>query len=338
MRPSGGQGTPEIGIFPSPGAVRTIAEEGRFLDERGVASLWVGDHWDSLVNAGSLAVVTQHAAIGTAIAQISRPPTQMAITCNNLQAISNNRFRLGLGLGSQAMTEGWHGIPWRRRTHRLIEYVRLLRALLTTKSGQPMSFEGEFYTVRGFRGLEEVPPPPIWLAAGGPRTLEAAGQVADGVLLINLLGVAYYRSHARNQILHGLSASGRTPADIKIGFVRYTAVDTDRSEARERARASLARSAMSDYHQAILAASGFAAEAAAILDAGRRGDLQGAQQAVTDEMLEAYALAGTPDDLRSQVAKYSDDADLLLIHPAAGTLNPSEQNVQNRAIADALTN
>jgi alkanesulfonate monooxygenase SsuD/methylene tetrahydromethanopterin reductase-like flavin-dependent oxidoreductase (luciferase family) len=102
--------------------------------------------------------------------------------------------------------------------------------------------------------------------------LQAAGEVGDGVLLINMFPPAYFRNTARALVERGARRAGRHPSEIKIGFTRYVAVDSDRATARERMRSTLARSAMADYHQNVLTLAGYGREAAAIRGATEQGD------------------------------------------------------------------
>ena len=52
---------------------------------------------------------------------------------------------------------------------------------------------------------------PIWIAAMGPRMLELAGQVADGVLLSAALSPLYIR-HSLDLARAGAARAGRDPA------------------------------------------------------------------------------------------------------------------------------
>src|SRR5438093_6194175 len=80
-------------------------------------------------------------------------------------------------------------------------------------------------------------PVPIWIAAGGPRTLRMAGGVADGVFI-------RVGTHAANlkksidEIRAGAAAAGRDPSSVRLGAVFHTVL------VEERARALAMRKAM----------------------------------------------------------------------------------------------
>jgi alkanesulfonate monooxygenase SsuD/methylene tetrahydromethanopterin reductase-like flavin-dependent oxidoreductase (luciferase family) len=328
---------PEIGMWAGLGTLKALIDDGRFLDELGIPSIWCGEQQEAMVATGVLATVVTRAAIGTAIAQITRPPALMALGATAMQVLTDNRFRLGLGLGSIGL-ERWMGIPWARRQQRFVEYVRAFRACMRASRSHPVTFEGEFYQIRGYGVLNEhaAPVPPVWVAAAGPLMLQAAGAVGDGVLLINMFPPRYFLERGRSLVEQGARRAGRDSAAVKIGFTRYVAVDHDRAVARERMRGTLARSAMADYHQQLLSLAGYGREAAAIKEANERGDPAAARAAVSDELLDAVALAGTPDDVRRGVAAYAEFADLVLLHTTSYGLTPAEADAHNRAVAEAI--
>src|SRR5437016_9307514 len=48
----------------------------------------------------------------------------------SLQALSNNRFLLGIGASGPQVVEGWHGVPFGRPMARTREYIEILRKIL----------------------------------------------------------------------------------------------------------------------------------------------------------------------------------------------------------------
>jgi alkanesulfonate monooxygenase SsuD/methylene tetrahydromethanopterin reductase-like flavin-dependent oxidoreductase (luciferase family) len=328
---------PEIGMWAGVADLRNLADDGRFLDSLGIPSIWSGEQQESMVAAGVLAAVVKNAEIGTGITQITRPPALMALGAAAMQVLTDNRFRLGLGLGGRNV-ERWMGISWKRRSQRFIEYVRAFRACMAADRDHPVTIRGEFYQIENYGTFTEfsAPAPPVWVAASGPMMLAAAGEVGDGVLLINMFPPRYFHEVGRDLLEAGARRAGRDPGDIKIGFTRYTAVDSDRAVARERMRATLARSAMADYHQSVLKSSGFEKEATQIKDANQRGDVAAARAAVSDDLLDAVGIAGTPDDVRRKIVEYAGYGDFVLLHPAGAGLSIKEQDEHNRRIAETV--
>jgi 5,10-methylenetetrahydromethanopterin reductase len=100
--------------------------------------------------------------------------------------------------------------------------TRLMRRLL----------DGEAVEVGAARParLPHARPVPIWIAAGGPRTLRMAGGVADGVFI--RVG-AHPGNIARSieAIRAGAVAAGRDPDAVKLGVIFHTVLVDDRATA-----------------------------------------------------------------------------------------------------------
>jgi G6PDH family F420-dependent oxidoreductase len=98
--------------------------------------------------------------------------------------LCDGRFALGLGTGER-INEHVVGGEWPRpavRRRHLCEAIEVIRRLF---EGEEVSFEGSYVTVEHAR-LYTRPstPPPIWVAASGPRTAKVAGQHADGLIAV----------------------------------------------------------------------------------------------------------------------------------------------------------
>ena len=77
-------------------------------------------------------------------------------------------------------------------------------------------------------------------------------------------------------------------------------VGSDRGQARREAAAIIAFNSTVKTYDAVHRVNGFEEEAAAIRKAWRDGDFEGMAGAVSEEMIDATALAGTADDVRSR--------------------------------------
>src|SRR6478752_3951729 len=68
---------------------------------------------------------THRIGIGSAVLQIpGRSPAMTAMTAATLDALSNGRFRLGLGVSGPQVSEGWHGVRFGDPLGRTREYVQ----------------------------------------------------------------------------------------------------------------------------------------------------------------------------------------------------------------------
>jgi 5,10-methylenetetrahydromethanopterin reductase len=84
---------------------------------------------------------------------------------------------------------------------------------------------------------------PIWIAAGGPRTLRMAGGVADGVFLRVGTHPANVKA-AVEAVRAGAVAAGRDPAAVRLGLVLHTVLVDEPDRAR-----TMARSIAAGYHE-----------------------------------------------------------------------------------------
>ncbi|MEO9256137.1 MAG: LLM class flavin-dependent oxidoreductase, partial [Tepidiformaceae bacterium] len=120
--------------------------------------------------------------VGTAIANVyTRGPATLAQSAAGIAEIAPGRFNLGIGSGSQPIVEMWNGGQFKKPATRVREMVKFLRMAL---AGERVVFEGETFSVNGFR-LSRPPsqPIPIHVAALRAGMLKVAGEVGDGCII-----------------------------------------------------------------------------------------------------------------------------------------------------------
>jgi 5,10-methylenetetrahydromethanopterin reductase len=150
---------------------------------------------------------------------VTRHPTVTASSIATIDELAPGRTLLGMGIGDTAVRLA--GLrPARMRE--LEASTRLMRALLDGE-------EVEVGAARPAR-LPHHRPVPIWIAAGGPRTLRMAGGVADGVF-IRVGTHAANIKHAVDQIREGAAAAGRDPASVRVAAVFHTVLVDDPARA-----------------------------------------------------------------------------------------------------------
>ncbi len=81
---------------------------------------------------------------------------------------------------------------------------------------------------------------------------------------------------------------------------------------------------------------GFAEEKLAIREAMSRGDIPAMLNAVTDEMVDALALAGTPDDVHRQLEGFEDLVDMVLLFCPHFAVEPAETKANHDAMIEAF--
>jgi alkanesulfonate monooxygenase SsuD/methylene tetrahydromethanopterin reductase-like flavin-dependent oxidoreductase (luciferase family) len=204
------------GLFLNPGGDlgASIALAQR-ADALGYDSIWVthGVGREALLTLSAYAHVAPRAGLGTGVIPIHpRHPVLLAQEALTLSEISRGRLLLGIGVSHVPSMAGSLGLDMARPLDVMREYVSVLRAAL---SGV-VEHDGARYRAHWQSGVPRLPaPPPIFLAALGPRMLELAGEIADGVVLW-LTAPDYIERVAVPAIRRGRERAGRTLAGFSI--------------------------------------------------------------------------------------------------------------------------
>jgi probable F420-dependent oxidoreductase len=133
---------------------------------------------------------TTRLRLGTAVAiGFARNPMVLANIGDDLQRISRGRFVLGLGSQVRPHIQNRFSEEWSRPAARMCELVLAIRAIWECwHGGTPLHFEGEFYrhtlmTPAFDPGPNPYGAPPVFVGGFGPRLIETAAEVADGLIV-----------------------------------------------------------------------------------------------------------------------------------------------------------
>src|SRR5712692_10669430 len=185
-----------ISIGYSGGRVELPLDRVLEAEQLGYDSLWTAEAYgsDAVTPLAYLAAKTTRIKLGTGIMQLAgRTPAMCAMTMSTLDALSGGRVLVGLGLSGPQVVEGWHGVPYRKPSRWLREYIQILRAIWAREA--PVEFDGEIYQLP-YRGpgatglgkpLRSTLHPrqlPIYLATMGPMNVRLTAELADGWLPI----------------------------------------------------------------------------------------------------------------------------------------------------------
>jgi alkanesulfonate monooxygenase SsuD/methylene tetrahydromethanopterin reductase-like flavin-dependent oxidoreductase (luciferase family) len=119
----------------------------------------------------------------------------------------------------------------------------------------------------------------------------------------------------RPALARGARRAGRDEAVPIAGYINCC-VDDDREAARREAATLIAFNATVSTYQGILRLHGFDENATAVRAAWESRDWAGMVAAVSEEMIDTIALAGTPDEVRERfVAEWSDLYETPLLWP-----------------------
>ncbi|HSL74048.1 MAG TPA: LLM class flavin-dependent oxidoreductase [Ilumatobacteraceae bacterium] len=201
-----------------------VIEVAESLDAAGVDQLWVIE--DCFFTAGvSLAAAalarTTELTVGLGILPaVARNPAITAMELATLANLAPGRVIAGIGHGVQE----WMAQMGARTSSPLTtleEAITIVRRLL---HGDTVTFDGVEFTMDGV--ALEAPPttvPPVVAGVGGPRSLELAGRVADGVVLAGGPGPTY--------VAQSIARAGREDP-FRVSVFAALAIDDDARTAR----------------------------------------------------------------------------------------------------------
>lgn len=284
-----------------------LIEMAQRSEELGYETLWVGETWghDGIAVLTRLALATSRVKLGSSVISIfSRTPGMLAQSMATLDEISEGRAILGLGPSSRNLVEGWHGVPFDRPIARTRELIPLLRRIL---SGERVDHEGEFYRMQGLR-LPFNPPRqeiPIYLGALSSRHLELTGEMADGWL--PTFFAPEKLDDFRVDLARGAAKVGRSLDDVTFCPWMLTCAASDPEYARELAREHIAFfvAAYGDAYKKLVRRYGFDEEVERLLELWRT-DRERLTEGVSDRLLDAVAITGTPAQCRERFMELYD--------------------------------
>src|SRR5438034_2154016 len=298
----------------------------------GVESVWVHDSYferDAVTYASAIAaqVPDIKVALG-ALNPFTRHPVVLAMTISAIDEMAPGRVILGMGTGLP-LRLAQMGIPYTpdagvQRVSEAIDIVRKLWAGERIPSGTP-----------NLMPIQPMFPPvhhvPIYIAAYRTPFLELAGQKADGYLA----RPAESTSNLKRMVAKLRKASvdaGRPENAVSVSGYLLTLVDETRREALNgRKREPFVIYMMSVLSDFTLQQAGFEKELRdQIAVAWRAEDYNKAANLIPDELLDAFMLCGTREDVAAGAWRYHEAGmDVPVFQPVV------QNDAQMQAILDA---
>jgi probable F420-dependent oxidoreductase len=230
---------PQTEIGGDPAAVRAY---GQRVEELGFTHILAYDHvvgadpvvhqgWQGPYNIdstfhepfvvfGYLAAITSLELVTGVIILPQRQAVLVAKQAAEVDLLTGGRFRLGVGLGWNAVEYEALGETFGNRGRRSEEQVEVMRALWTARS---VTFSGKYHTLSG-AGLAPMPaqrPIPVWFGAASDRAYERAGRLGDGWFPMMDPGPGL--DYARDQVKRAATAAGRDADSLGMeGRVSWT--------------------------------------------------------------------------------------------------------------------
>lgn len=322
-------------------AIDELVLQAKFAEDAGFEAVWLTDFYnrDAFVRMAMVGAATSRIGVASGIAYtFARSPVITAAAAADVDEITGGRVILGLGTGTKRMQEFWYGLAFESPAPKAAEVVRLLRALWQAPSNRPFRFDGRFYKIaidlfgRPGRVRSDIP---VYMAGVNRMMVRTAATVADGLVGHPLYSRRYLADVVLPAVADGLAREGRARGAFDVAGYVITSIADDRQMAREEAKRQIAFYATTRTYDAILDLHGWQAEKDAIRAAFRTFDIAGMTAAVSDEMVDEMAIAGTAGECRAQLARYDGLLDHVLFYPPSFGVKP-ERVRENYALIGAI--
>lgn len=283
-----------VGLFPTEPA-GTMREYVQLSESLGYEHAWFGDSqniWrESSTVMGAAAVGTEKIILGTGVTNaVTRHPSLLASTWATLSEFTGGRVALGIGTGDSSLrTMGLKPL----KLAELEESISQLRTLFRGEKVREATSGAEYH----LNYLDAPVDIPIYIAASAPKILKMSGRIADGVIV--LVGTApNFIEGALRTIEEGAKEAGKTLDDIHIVLWTPTAIDEDRTKARDLVRAHVSRVVIRPLPAKVEPALERAIDR--IREQYNYYEHMNPEAAhadlVPDNLVDLFALAGTPDE------------------------------------------
>lgn len=285
-------------------SIQEMIELARLADETGMESIWMSDHLcfrDSLTTSMALLAATMKIKVAPApMSPYSRHPIISAMSIATLEEFAPGRVIASPGTGNAAaLKEAGIDSPHPLKTMR--EYVEILRRFLR---GETVNFDGEMFKVEGAKlGFFPTIPIRMYLTAVRPRMLQLGGEIGDGVLLSGGCSPGYI-AKCVVEIKKGAERARKALKDCDVaGFVTASVADDPR-EAIEANKMFLAYIFRNAHHAENIRLGGGGVDQEALTAAVGKRDWDAAKTLISDEVVLAHSVAGTPVECRRQLESF----------------------------------
>jgi len=297
-------------------SIQEMIELAQLADDIGMDSIWMSDHLcfrDSLTTSMALLGTTKKIKVAAApMSPYSRNPIITAMSIATMEEFAPGRVIASPGTGNAAaLKEAGMESPHPLQTMR--EYVEILRHYL---NGDTVNFHGKMFQINGAKmGFVPSSPIPMYITAVRSLMLQLGGEIGEGVLLSAGCAPAYIQKCV-DDIAKGANKVGRSVGDVDVaGFVTASVAD-DAHEAIDANKMFLAYIFRNAHHAENVRLGGAQLDQPALAAAVSQRDWDAAKKFITDEMVFAHSVAGTPADCRKQLEAFTKGGlDLPIVLP-----------------------
>jgi probable F420-dependent oxidoreductase len=268
------------------------------------------------------ALRTSRITLATGLATAAgRSPFEMANGAADVDELSGGRALIGMSTGTAGYAELLAGTDIDKPVSRMREYIQCMRMGWDyLRTGEAPGFKGEFYNFTpppfnpwGLRKELVRPRIPIYLAGLKPNMMRAAGELADGTLGY-IITPKFARAQWLPPIEEGLRKAGRKRSDFEVASLVICSVSEDRKEAMRLARINVGLYTSHPVGTFITDFMGLGEDRNAVVQAMMTEGPASFERTVSDALVKAFAVAGTPDECREQLKEYEEVLDHIVLH------------------------
>lgn len=271
-------------------SLSAVVERANVAAKAGADGLWLSqlpNQRDVGLLLAAIAAHTPDVTIGPAVLPIYQsPPAVMAQAAMTLDEICGHRLVLGLGRGHRLVGEWMLGGTYSASAGPMREYLTIVTSLI--REGE-VSMAGSSFESRVFYGAPRRAQLPVYIGAFGPRMLELAAEMADGVILW-LCTPPYIRDVVTPSLRAGWARRPSGRAGFEVVVVLPAAVSPRPEQDREHGRVMLNGYLRMENYKKVLTAIGFGADVRSM----RPGDA----------MVDALCAIGSEQLVQERIAAY----------------------------------
>jgi probable F420-dependent oxidoreductase len=289
-------------------------EAARRYEDAGYSGVWISETThDPFLSVLLAAQTTTTVEVGTSIVvAFARSPMTVALSANDLHALSGGR--LVLGLGTQVRSHILHrfSMPWSHPARRMREFVLALRAIWKTwNECVPLDFQGEFYHHTLMTPFFQPDPnpfgsPKVMLAGVGPLMTEVAGEVADGFICHAFTTERYLRQVTIPALVRARARIGKTLEGFEIAgpsFIVTGATSEAFDIALRETREQIAFYASTPAYRSVLDVHGWGDLQSDLNTLARQDRWQEMGELIDDDVLNSFAIVAEPNEIAPALSK-----------------------------------
>ena len=313
-----------IGVGYSGGRVELPMDMIVEAEKLGYDSVWSAEAYgsDAVTPLAYLAAITSRIKLGTGIMQIpARTPAMCAMTMSTLDALSNGRVQVGLGMSGPQVIEGWHGMSYSKASASIREYVEIMHKIWDRQ--EPVAFDGKVYQLpyqgkdasglgKPLKSILHSRRLPVYLATMKPLSIRITAELADGWLPIwfSPYRMSMFAPDLEKGFQRAANGKSLDNFDVVAGCTVVIGEDVRLCLAQLKPTLALYVGGMGakgkNFHNEMVSKYGYADVATKIQDLYLSGRKKEATALVPDELCDEISLCGPPARIRKRFKAWED--------------------------------